>query len=100
LGIILYSQLETLSIAMTLVGLLATLIGGVIWACRAPIVWSLLSGLSIWVVALLLLELVNINVHGTTAMFLPVIFAAVISGALLLLIAAVRFVLSLRTRKH
>jgi hypothetical protein len=116
LGIILYSQLDrivklrvgftiingaaVLSISMTLLGLLAALIGGVTWAWRAPLVRLLLSGVSMGVVAFLLDELVDINIHGPTALFMFVVVAGVFGCALILLIAATRFVLSRWRRQY
>lgn len=84
------------SLAMILLGLLAALIGAVTWACRAPLVYLPLSGVSAGVVAFLLAELVNINIHGPTGVFLFVVPACVLACALILLIAAVRFLLPRR----
>jgi len=112
LGIILYSQLSRivdlrvslvvlngaaiLSHSLTLLGLLATLIGAVFWPLRTRLVHILLSGLSVGIATFLLAILVDINVHGPTAILLYVVFAGALGCALMLLIAAVRFALSRR----
>ena len=113
LGVILYSQLDwvaslrlglgalntaaTLSIAMTLFGLLATLTGSVFWAWRASkIIWVFASGLSIGIVTLLVAEFANINIHGPLGIIIVVVLAGVTSAALLLLIAVIRLIQSWR----
>jgi uncharacterized membrane protein (UPF0136 family) len=83
---------------MTLLGLLTALIGGVTWAWRAPLAHLLLSGVSVGVVAFLLAELVDINIHGPTALLLFVVVAGLLGCALILLLAAIRFTLSRRKR--
>lgn len=111
LGIILYSQLSRivdlrvnlvvlngaaiLSHSLALLGLLATMIGAVAWALRTRLVYILLSGMSVGVGTFLLAKLVDINVHGPTAILLYVVFAGAFGCALILLIAAVRFAVSL-----
>jgi hypothetical protein len=106
-GIILYTQLGSivelrvgltvlntatiLSFFLTLLGLLAILIGGVAWARRAPLASVILSGGSVGVVAFLLAELVDINVHGPTAILMFVVFACALGCVLILGIAASRF---------
>jgi hypothetical protein len=113
LGVIVLSQLErieghrlgsmdllefavTLGIPMTVLGLLAALAGGVIWACRARLVHVLYAAVSVGIVAFLLAEFVDVNVHGTTAIFGFVIFAGAVGCAGILLIAVVRFLSRLR----
>jgi len=108
LGMILFSQLGNianlrasgavlngsaiLSISLTLLGLLATLIGCVAWARRAPVSQALQVGFVTGVATLLLAALVNINVHGPTAIFLFVVLAGVIGSASILIVAGGRFV--------
>jgi hypothetical protein len=112
LGIMLYFQLgrivdlrvgfdvlstaAILSLCRTPLGLLAAVIGGLTWACRAQLVYLLLAAASVGIVAFLLAELVNINIHGPTAIFIFVIFAGALFCVLILLIAAVRFTLARR----
>jgi len=87
-----------LSLSMTLLGLLAALIGGLIWAWRASIVWLLVSATVIGGPGLLLAEFGNFNVHGPDAILIFVVLAGLAIGGLFLLIAALRFALSqLRT---
>ena len=75
---------------MTFLGLLATLIGSVAWARRAPVVHLLWAGLSLGFASLLLAVLGNINVHGPTAIFMYVVFAGALGCLLILVIAADR----------
>jgi hypothetical protein len=105
-GIILYSQLgnivelhvslavlngaASLSISLTLVGLVAALIGSVGWARRAPVDQALQVGLTTGVVTLLLAAFVNINIHGPSAIFLFVVFAGAIGSATILIVAGGR----------
>jgi hypothetical protein len=109
-GIILYSLLGSisrsivvldatviLSLSMTLLGLLAALIGGLIWAWRASIVWLLVSAIVIGGPGLLLAEFGNFNVHGPDAILVVVVLAALAIGGLFLFIAVLRFALSRRT---
>lgn len=111
LGIILYSQLGrigyvwldisvVLSFAMTLIGLLAVLIGSVILAYRASIAWLFSSGLVVGVVGFLIGEFGDINIHGPTAILMFVVFAAVGIGGVLVLIAVTRFVSSRLKREQ
>jgi hypothetical protein len=100
MGLTVLNTAAILSHSLTVLGLLAILIGGASWACRAPLGYSLLSGVLVGVVALLLAELININIHGPTAIFLYVIFAGSLGCALILLIAAIRFALSRRQHQH
>jgi hypothetical protein len=105
-GIVLYSQLgrivnlhvslsvlniaAALSLSMTLLGLLAILVGSVAWARRAPIVNLLGAGISTGVATFLLAVLSHINVHGPTAILMFVVFAGALDCILILLIAADR----------
>jgi hypothetical protein len=82
-----YAFLPTL-----LLGMATTLIGSVLWACRAPVREVALYGFGIVVLAPLSLAPIPINVHGWTAAFLFVGFGAMLIGGLLLIFAAVRTV--------
>jgi hypothetical protein len=113
LGLLLFSQLHrieghrlgsmdlveaavTFGIPMILLGLVATLAGGVIWAWRARLVYVLCWGVSVGIVAFLLGEFVDVNVHGEMAMFGAVIFAGGVGCAAMLVIAFARVLLGLR----
>ena len=116
LGIILFTQLGTiegivrsivlldaaviLSFSMTLLGLLAASIGAVIWASRTPVIYLAVSGGSVVLLAFLLAEVVNINVHGPTEIFLFVIPMLAVSAAVLSVIAAVRYMRSRWKHQH
>jgi hypothetical protein len=107
LGITLYSQLDRivdfhmgiavlntaaiLSHSMTLLGLLATLIGAAAWARRAPLVHALLSGVFAGVLALLLDVFLDVNIHGPSAILIYVILAGTLGCVVILLITAIRF---------
>jgi len=113
---ILYSQLDAivelrlrppvldaaalLSISLTLLGLLTAVVGGLIWAYRARIESAAVSGILVGIAALLLGRLVNINVHGPSAVFLFVILAGALGSVLILAIVAIRFAVSLGHKKH
>lgn len=86
-----------LSLSMTLLGLLAALTGGLIWAWRASIVWLLISATVIGGPGFLLAEFGNFNVHGPDAILVFVVLTALGIGGLFLLIAGLRFALSRRT---
>jgi len=75
---------------MTLLGLLAALIGGVAWASEAPLVHLLLAGVSAGVAAFLLIVFGNINVHGPSVILIFLVLAGVAGSALILLVAAIR----------
>jgi hypothetical protein len=51
----------------------------------------LLSGISAGVLAILLAVLVDINIHGSTAILLFVVFAGALGCVLILFIAVARF---------
>jgi hypothetical protein len=107
LGILLYLQLDKivdlrlsltvlnsvslLSLALMICGSLAALGGTLIWAYRAPLESVVLLGFSLGFVAFLLGELVNINIHDPTAVFVFVIIAAALGAVVILVLAALRF---------
>ena len=96
LGIILYSQLgrvadlrmslwvlnlaAALSLSMTLLGLLAILVGGILWAWRAPLAQVPLAGVSVGIVAFSLVEFANINIHESTAILVPVVMVSAVGA--------------------
>jgi hypothetical protein len=89
-----------LSISMTVIGLLSVLIGVVAWAWRAPLFSLMFAGLSVGVLAFFVAEFVNINVHGPTALFAFIDLAGMLGCALILSVAAIRFVLSRRQHQR
>jgi hypothetical protein len=109
-GTVLYSQLGLIaglrtnlpvldiavvsSLSTTLLGVLALLIGGGIWAWRAPLIHLLVSGASMGISAFLLIRLADINIHGPTAILIFVVIADALGGTLILLIALRRFAFS------
>jgi len=106
LGVILYFQLgrivelrvsltvvnlaSILSFSMTMLGLLATLIGGAMWARRAPLIHLLWSGISVGLASLLLGLFGDINVHGPTGILVFVVLAGALACVLILVIGAGR----------
>jgi hypothetical protein len=118
-GIILFSQLGriedlnnfvllqaavTLSFAMMLLGLVAASVGGVIWARHARLRHLPVAALCVGFLGLVLSRFVHMTPeptdapgpHGPTAIFLLVIPVTVVIAVMLLLIGAVRFLLSRR----
>ena len=83
------------SVCIELLGLLVAFVGGLIWACTEERLTSLLSwGLSVAVGAAAmmgLLELLNVPITSPWAILLPVFYAAALTSAFILLIAALRF---------
>jgi len=86
-----------LSLSMTLLGLLAALIGGLIWAWRASVVWLFVFAMVFGGPGLLLAEFGQFNVHGPDAVLIFVVLAALAIGGLFLLMAGLRFALSRHT---
>ena len=64
--------------------------GGVVWAWRASIAWTLIFALAVGGVGLLVAEYGDVNVHGPAAILMFVVLAAVAVGGLFGLIAIVR----------
>ena len=79
-----------LSIALTLPGLVAALIGAALWAWKSAPIWSCSLGISLAVAVVITSRIVDMNVHGPTAILGPVLFAGVVASGLMLLIALVR----------
>jgi hypothetical protein len=88
-----------LSLSLTFLGLLALMVGGVMWAWRASTAWMLASALAVGGVGLLVAEFGDINVHVPTAILVFVVLAAVALGGFFVLIAVFRFVSHLRYKK-
>ena len=88
----------TLSIAITLIGLFVAFVGSLIWARVAPVSHLVPWGLPVGIAAFVIVKFLDVSIQGSTAMLVPVFYVAVLSSALILLIAAVRFVLSRRQR--
>ena len=80
-----------------LVGVVALLVGSVMWACRASLPYLAWVAVSVGVGAFFLGKAVNINRHPN---FILMIFAVALICVLLLLIAAARLVLSRMKRRH
>jgi FtsH-binding integral membrane protein len=74
-----------LSIAMSLGGLVTSLVGAVTWARRAPRRHVLLAVAAISLVGVLLVIFGNVNIHDETAILMFVIMAAVVGVGLLLI---------------
>ena len=94
--------LEYAFLPVLLLGLLATLVGSVMWAWRRASVSSLAaSGRFITVLTLLASKAIPINVHGWTGSFIFVFLVSLLIGVLFVVFAAVRFTssrLALRRR--
>jgi hypothetical protein len=119
LGILLYTQLgwvdevaislksfallraaETSSLVLTVLGLLAALTGGVIWARRARLKQLPIPAVSVGLLAFLLIRFVDINMHGPTAIFTFVIPATLAMAVLLFVIGGARFLQSRRQQQR
>ena len=81
--------IAVLSLSMTFLGLLALIAGGVMWAWRASVAWTLMFALAVGGVGLLVAEYGDINVHEPTAILMFVVLAAVAVGGLFGLIAII-----------
>ena len=108
-GVVLYSQMGTIvelrvelwvlnaaamtSFAMTALGSLITLTGGVYWARRAPSVQVITSGVSAGLAVVLVACFVDINVHGPTAMLIFVEIVGAIGSVVMLSIAGARLII-------
>jgi hypothetical protein len=82
--------IAVLSLSMTFLGLLALIAGGVMWAWRGSVAWTLMFALAVGGVGLLVAEYGDINVHEPTAILMFVVLAAVAVGGLFGLIAIIR----------
>jgi hypothetical protein len=86
-----------LSFAVTLLGELAALIGGTIWASKAPLVQVFVAGLSLACLASLLIPVTN--VHNTPILVFAVLMAF-LGAAILLIKGAGRWFSSSGQRQH
>ena len=82
---------ETWCIWLVLAGLLVMFLGALIWAIRATAKHCLFAGLCVAGAGAFLALFGRINVHGATAIFLPVIPAAALSAFLLGVAALVHY---------
>ncbi len=118
LGILLYTQLgrvdeiaiklnsfallraaETASLLLTVLGLLAALTGGVIWARHAQLKQLPIPAVSVGLLAFLLIKFVDIDMHGPTAIFTFVTPATLAMAVLLFAIGGARFLQSRRQQR-
>lgn len=92
--------LEYTFLPVFLLGLLATLVGSVIWAWRQTSVSSLASsGVIIATLTLLAAKLIPINIHGWTGSFMFVFLVSLLIGVLFFVFAAIRFTSSRLARR-
>jgi hypothetical protein len=82
---------ETWCIWLVLAGLLAMFLGALIWAIRATAKQCLLAGLGVAGAGACIALFGRINVHGATAIFLPIIPAAALSAFLLGVAALIHY---------
>ena len=81
-----------LSLCVELLGLLVAFVGGLIWACTEDRLTSLLTwGLSVAIGAAVVVELLSVTIMSPKAILLPVFYAAELTSAFILSIAALRF---------
>ena len=80
------------SLCIDLLGLLVAFVGGLIWACTEGRLTSLLTwGLSVAIGAAAVVELLSVTILSPRAILLPAFYAAELTSAFILLIAALRF---------
>jgi hypothetical protein len=90
---------ETLSLVLTVVGLLAALTGGVIWARHVELRQLPIPASAVALLAFLLIKFVDINMHGPTAIFTFVTPATLAMAVLFLAIGGARFLQSRRQQR-
>jgi hypothetical protein len=114
-GVILYSLLGSIvsssinvyvldavvaiSVSSTILGLLALIVGGVIWAWKASMVWLLLSTIVVGTIGLLAAEFGDLNIHGPADILMFVLLAVVAIGGLFGLVSIIRFASSFWSKK-
>jgi hypothetical protein len=82
----------TASLCVDLLGLLVAFVGGLIWACTEDRLISLVAwGLSVAIGAAAVVELFNATLLSPRAILLPAFYAAELTSAFILLVAALRF---------
>lgn len=79
------------TIIVQVVGLLITLVGGIMFACSAPMNRVACWGLAIAIVAFALVQLLDVRILSKTAILLPVFWGAELTAASMLLISGLRF---------
>ena len=80
------------SLCVDLLGLLVAFVGSLIWACTEDRLTALVTwGLSVAVGAMAVVELLNVTLLSPRAILLPAFYAAELTSAFILLIAALRF---------
>jgi hypothetical protein len=87
---------ETTSLLLTVLGLLAALTGGVLWARHARLQQLPVPAALVCVLAFVLIKFVDINMHGPTAIFTFVTPAILAMAVLFCAIGASRFLQSRR----
>ena len=80
------------SLCILILGLFVAFLGGVIWACTADKLASLVSwGIAVAICAFVMVEVLGVGLLRPTAILLPVFYAAELTAAFVLMIAIVRF---------
>jgi hypothetical protein len=80
------------SLCILILGLFVAFLGGVIWACTADKLMSLVSwGIAVAICAFVIVEVLGVGLLRPTAILLPVFYAAELTAAFVLMIAIVRF---------
>lgn len=82
---------ETWSFWFVLAGLLAMSLGAIVWAIRATVKHCLFAALCTAAAGFIIALFGRINIHGATAIFLPVVLAAVLTTFLLGAISLVQY---------
>jgi hypothetical protein len=82
---------ETWCFWFVLAGLLAMSLGAIVWAIRATVKHCLFAALCTAAAGVFLTLFGRINIHGATAIFLPVVLAAALTTFLLGVIALVQY---------
>jgi hypothetical protein len=82
---------ETWCFWFVLAGLLAMSLGAIVWAIRATVKHCLFAALCTAAAGVFLTLFGRINIHGATAIFLPVVLAAALTTFLLGVIALVHY---------
>jgi hypothetical protein len=79
------------SIGLTIFGLLAALIGGAMAAWKAEPKWTFVSAIVLALLTALLGKIVNINVHGPSAIVVLLVLAGGVGATMLFVLAMIRF---------
>src|SRR5208282_5569970 len=81
---------ETWCFWFVLAGLLAMSLGAIVWAIRTSVKHCLLAALCVAAAGVFIALFARINIHGATAIFIPVVFAVALTTFLLGVIALVK----------